>query len=295
MNVPSALLPSAPSTDHLSLALHTLSKSPNLTHLSLKGNVVLSPCFFGPENHDDPSTVAPFWPSLEELDVCLNITTLSGHWLYKRDPSNPESDPEPTLYGNNVHTINLEEDLSTHSSDSESPESLDEPLQSEIPDTLQVDMDEATERALATPRFRTVLDGDRVRPMLIAMARAAATRHMPAMRRLALHLNPDSLSGLDIICLVDDATPSESQQEGYEAGKTAKFSSPKPCRLKHWDVSIGSEAKWTPPEDLKAAWEDSARGGLRAKDGAGGSTEDKLGDSSVKIEYYSDRDLVFLG
>ena len=208
-----------------------------------------------------------------------------------RDPSKPEA----LLYGDNLHAINLEEDLSTYWSDSENPEALDKPLRFEIPHTIQVERAEAIERANATPRFRTMLDGDRLHPMLMAMARAAATRHMPAMRRLALHLNPDSLSGLDILCLVDVATPGESRQEGYEAGTTATSSSPKPCKLKHWDVSIGIEAKWTPPEDLQAAWKNSASGGYRAKNGAGGSTEDEVEESSVKIEYYSDRDLVFLG
>lgn len=212
-----------------------------------------------------------------------------------RDPSNTGSDPEPVLYGNYLHAINLENDLSTHSSDSESPEALDEPLQFEVPHTIQVEMAETIERANATPRFRTMLDGDRLNPMLMAMARAAATRHMPAIRRLALHLNPDSLSGLDILCLVDDGTSDESRQEGYEAGKMATSSSPKACKLKHWDVSIGIEAKWTPPEDLQAAWKDSAGGVDRARNGAGGSLEDEVEESSVNIEYYSDRDLVFLG
>ncbi|MCJ1469430.1 hypothetical protein MMC07_008063 [Pseudocyphellaria aurata] len=82
---PSALMDSEPSTDHLSQALHALSLSPNLVHLSLGGNVVLSPCFFWPQEPTATAT-APLWPHLQDLQIDLNRTTPDGTWLYVHDP-----------------------------------------------------------------------------------------------------------------------------------------------------------------------------------------------------------------
>lgn len=267
--LPSALMPFNPPTDHLSLALHALSQSPNLTDLSLKGDIVLSPCFFWPDNYD-PSTIAPFWPRLEELDVWLNITTPSGDWLYVRDPSEFVHGPgvAPPLA---EFELEEEEDGSTHSTDSDSS----------IPENYHSPLNEYLDGRSPSDRFRTILDGDRLHPMLMAMARAAADDRMPAMHRIALHLNTNSLGGLEVECLVDGAPTTESRQEA-ETTTLSSSSLSRPC--KRWQVSIGLEAKWTPPEDLQAAWKKSARGETRAKNGINGSADDDEG--LVTIEYY---------
>lgn len=278
-NLSSALPMFAPSTDHLSLALHALSQSPKLTHLSLKGDIVLSPCFFWPDDDDnDPSAKAPFWPCLEDLDVYLNITTPSGHWLYVRDPSDSDPEPDPVdedpLTPTDLLQLDEEENGSTHSSDSDN---------SEVPDTFNARLQEHLDGTSPSHRFRTMLDGDRLHPMLMAMARAAG--RMPAVRRLALHLNPNSLGGIDLECLVGPAT-AESGQEGHET-KTTTPSSSSPQPYKHWQVSIGLEAKWTPPEDLQDAWKKSAGGGPRAKYGADDRAEDDEDEElPIRVEYY---------
>ena len=87
VKISSALLTSAPSVDHLSPALHTLSQSPNLTCLYLEGTIVLHPCFFRPRNHADPTF---FRPRLQDLMVELSITTYENNRLYKRGPGDTE-------------------------------------------------------------------------------------------------------------------------------------------------------------------------------------------------------------
>lgn len=137
---PSALPLFAPSIDHLSLALYALSQPPNLTNFSLKGDVVLSSCFFWPDSDDDLSTTAPFWPRLESLDICLNITTPSGHWLYVRDPSGSYEDLVNPLNPNELLELeDLEaENDSVHSSDSDNtevPDVFNERLQEQLDGT----------------------------------------------------------------------------------------------------------------------------------------------------------------
>lgn len=143
--LPSALPVFAPSTDHISLALHALPQSPNLTHFSLRGDIFSSPCFFWPDSDNEISTKAPFWPRLEELDVCLNITTPSGQWLYMRDPSDSDHymrDPfgSDLLTQSDLLELDEGENGSTHSSDSDN---------SEVPDTFCDSRSTLTARALS--------------------------------------------------------------------------------------------------------------------------------------------------
>lgn len=247
--LPSALPQFAPTTDHLSLALHTLSQSPNLTRFSLKGDIVLSPCFFWPD--DDPPTVTPFWPRLEFLDVNLNITTPTGHWLYMRDPSRSSPDPDPDPDDEDPLTLTeiLRLDESSHSSDSDN---------SEVPDIFSERVQEYLDGAHPSNQFRTIIDGERLNPMLTAMARAAC--HMPAMGSLTLHVNTKSLSGLDVQYI----TTTSKLPHGPN---------------RRWEVFIGEEAKWNPPDDLQEEWRKSARGGAEATDAA---EEEDL----IMIDYY---------
>lgn len=144
--------------------------------------------------------MAPFWPRLEDLDVCLNITTPTGDWLYVRDPSEfvhgPGVAPPLVNYqleenNGSTHSFQLEaENGSTHSTDSDSS----------VPETYPSPLIEYLDGRSSSDQFRIILDGKRLHPMLMAMAHAAADDRMPAMHRMALHLNPNSLGGLDVEC-----------------------------------------------------------------------------------------------
>lgn len=93
--------------------------------------------------------------------------------------------------------------------------------------------------------------------MLMAMVHAAATGRLPAMRRVALHLNSNSQSGLDVECLVGDAFTTEE----YQAVPTIAPARPH----KYWRVYVGLETNWTPPEDVQDAWKKSAGEGCQSR------------------------------
>ena len=287
---PSALLPSAPSTDHLSLALHTLSLSPNLTHFHLSGDIVLSPCFFWPQ---DPAGPTPFWPQLQELTVELNITTPDGNWLYKRDPDDPHhyDDDEDVdaltlpdlLELTEILGIGPENETPTHSTDSEVPptfhnerlQSLSDKSELELWFPKKIPGEELLLLAMSSMdgsepvrAFRKILDGERLNPMLMAMARAA--RQMPAMRSLLLSLNEDSSSAFKVGAFsrwidahifrknngIVDAEPAEEDEEDETAA----------MRKKCWFVSTG-ESKWSVPEEVLATWKSAGAedDGIRIK------------------------------
>ena len=79
-NPASALLPSYPTIDHLSLALHGLSQGANLTHLTLCGDCVISGDLFWPESQ----RTRPSWPNMLEFNVQFNMTTPDGGWYFIR-------------------------------------------------------------------------------------------------------------------------------------------------------------------------------------------------------------------
>jgi hypothetical protein len=157
----SVLLPSLPSTDHLSLALQRFSQLPLLTTLKLRGGIVMSPCFFWPEG--SPSIDVSFWPRLQYLEVWLNSTTPSGEWYHIGDPNDRD---EGRLVDRDPLTMSdLEPGDSVHSSDSDNPE---------VPDTYSPRLEEHLRGEWPWHSFRKVLDPERIDPMLMAMARATA-------------------------------------------------------------------------------------------------------------------------
>ncbi|KAI4102253.1 MAG: hypothetical protein L6R37_004503 [Teloschistes peruensis] len=87
---PSALLPSEPSTDHLSHALYALSQSSTLTSLILKP-IFISPELYWPAN--SPST-PPAWHRIQHYHVEFGLSTPDGDWYFIRDPSTPIDDEE---------------------------------------------------------------------------------------------------------------------------------------------------------------------------------------------------------
>jgi hypothetical protein len=91
--ISSTLHPSSPSTDHLSLTLHTLSCS-SLTRLKLTSHITISPSIFYGATPANP----PFWPNLKHFDITLSRTTPTGEWYWDRDPENPEAVSDFNFY-----------------------------------------------------------------------------------------------------------------------------------------------------------------------------------------------------
>lgn len=206
--------------------------------------MVLSPCFFWPEN---PSTPTPFWPHLQKLEVSLNITTPEGKWLYVRDPEDPydyDEDIElPALSSvlELAHLLGIMVEngmVATYSNNVKVPQLFNERFQSYL-DGLKPER-----------YFRKIIDGERLNPMLMAMARAA--RHMPAIRSLRLHICTHTFgSAVDVLYFAcgrrsgavfdkfygNDADGQEEERSG-----------------KRWVVIVGKESKWSVPEYLQAAW-----------------------------------------
>ena len=294
VKISSALLTSAPSVDHLSLALHTLSQSPNLTYLYLGGTIVLSPCFFWPQDHADPT---PFWPRLQDLIVELSITTPEGNWLYKRGPGDTEYygedgeenlDP-PTLPDllelENLLTVQPGNERSMHLSRPEVPHSFENErlqsmlnninfrlfLQERLPgrnfaDYVVLEAIELMEGLKPTTIFRKTIDGERVDPMLMAMARAA--RHMPALQDMRLSLR-------DKIPFRESGSRALGDKKGNSRAISVCLAIEKGTateRKKRWRVAIG-DSKWQVPDELVAAWKNVG-------------IED---DSDVVIEYVSNK------
>lgn len=248
--LPSALLPSTPSTDNLSLALHALSLSPNITHFTLQGDIVLSPCFFWPQ---DPTTITPCWPHLQYLDVFLNITTPEGNWLYVRDPEDSDDDDDD-YDDNDVEPLTLSDllELADLLGIGEDVETMLKPSSdSEFPQTFNGRLQSHLDGSKPERHFRKIIDSKRLNPMLMAMARAA--RHMPTIRRLGLHLHGVSFSEVSVWFLARGGKPEGMDLEllqDYAGGEENMMVSMK----KKWLVMMAEEGKWTVPENLQAAW-----------------------------------------
>lgn len=179
----SALLPSSPRTDHISLALHHLSQSPNLTNLELKGNVVLSPSILwlsseqedeewigmnkkdknGSLNTFSPTSPSPppVWPHLQIMRITLSIITPTGEWLYI---PNPRSTP-PRRFS----PFSIPSPSSTHSSDSDHSSRSDRSLTPKEYDSLDNPSSE----------FRKLPDSEKIDEWLLAIGKAVG--HMPAI------------------------------------------------------------------------------------------------------------------
>ncbi|KAL8836842.1 MAG: hypothetical protein Q9176_006075 [Flavoplaca citrina] len=178
---PSILLPSEPSVDHLSLALHTLSLSQNLTSLCLDP-VCISPSIYWPSGLANP----PSWPNLRRHFIEFQMTTPDGRWYFVRDPSAPIDD-------------DADED---DSPDPDAPPSTDSDSDpdtnseaSKIPDTYRERREAVATGDYPVRMFRTLPDETLINPLLMAMARAAG--QMPKLQIMGLTATMSDPSGKD--------------------------------------------------------------------------------------------------
>ena len=176
MNPSSALLPSLPLIDHLSVAIHALSQSEHLTHLDLGGNIVISPSLFWP----DIQPKRPSWPHLVWVKVVFSMTTADGSWYFTRDnnasdESDDDDDDDATM---------------TDTSSTDSSEADDyETTTYQDPDPNTPDTYNEKNVALATGEkphrhFRSKADRHKLNPLYEAAAHAAA--QMPRLQRMTL-------------------------------------------------------------------------------------------------------------
>ncbi|KAL9030616.1 MAG: hypothetical protein Q9196_001283 [Gyalolechia fulgens] len=174
--LPSALLPSAPEIDHLSLALYKLSQSPTLTSIRLDP-IIISPDLYWPAN---PST-QPNWPSLRQFHVVFNMTAPDGTWYFIRDPSQPEDEDEGADDSDDPEE---EPDIDSDPDFDYGSDSFFDSGDTVQPDTYNERREARAAGDYPGRSFRTLPLDTYMNPLLLAMARAAA--YMPKMQHMSL-------------------------------------------------------------------------------------------------------------
>ncbi|KAI4117730.1 MAG: hypothetical protein LQ338_007500 [Usnochroma carphineum] len=226
---PSALLPSEPSIDHLSRALHTLSQSVSLTSLTLNP-IVISPDLYWPTNPSKP----PVWPNIRHYHVEFDMTTPDGDWYFIRDPSKPVEDDEGANDSDDHNNAQDESDTDsdTASSDSWRPDTFNERLEARAVGDYPI-------RA-----FRTLPSDSHINPLALAMARAAA--QMPQLQSMSLTSSmrdPDG-AGFELFFHAGSHV-SNLDSEPEDANK---------ARL-YWVVG-----SWRPEEEVLKVWREGKEG-----------------------------------
>lgn len=167
-NAYSALLPSFPTVDHLSLALHALSQSANLTHFTIRGPFVLSKSLFWPE----VQSRRPFWPNLLRVNIEFSMNTADGDWYFVRDDNTDVQENEQ------------EGDDDDYTEYGESSSDTDGSYDSDVPDTYDKRREEYVTGSLPYRCFRSKADLAKVHPLFEAAAKAAS--QMPRLEDMYL-------------------------------------------------------------------------------------------------------------
>ncbi|KAL8793235.1 MAG: hypothetical protein Q9195_004171 [Heterodermia aff. obscurata] len=215
--------------DHLSHALHTLSRSINLTTLDLSP-IVISPVLYWPS--DRTGVDPPHWPNLRHHHVEFNMTDPTGKWYFIRDPNRPIDQDE---------AANDSDDPEDSASDTDS-----EPLSE---DSLRPDSYAPRREAIATGAypirlFRTLPDDALMDPLLLSMARAA--EQMPRLQTMSLTStmrDPDG-AGFEVIFYAEgEHDHFDTEIEGIESARLI------------WVVG-----KWRPKEETLSKWREAKEG-----------------------------------
>ncbi len=171
LNPLSAIMPSFPTTDHLSLAIHAISQSENLTHLDLGNHIVISPSLFWP----DTQTKQPSWPNLVWVEVQFSMNTADGDWYFTRD--------------DNADVESEDDDDAESDTASFDGSGADDTTTKQNPDPDTPDTYNEKKVALAIGdepyrEFRSRADPGKLNPLFEAAAQAAA--QMPRLQRMTL-------------------------------------------------------------------------------------------------------------
>ncbi len=169
LNPLSALMPSFPRTDHLSLAIHALSQSENLTHLDLGENIVISPSLFWPNT----KTKQPFWPNLVSVKVVFSMNTADGDWYFKANIESADDDDDD----GESDTLSSDGSQADDTTTKQNPD----------PDTPDTYNEKKVALAIGEKPYchmRGRADPGKLNPLFEAAARAAA--QMPRLQRMTL-------------------------------------------------------------------------------------------------------------
>ena len=277
----SALQPFALGIDHLSLALHRLSLSPNLKHVSL-GVTTISPCVFWPGKDREGGANAeepPFWPRLETYQVRSGIVAADGDWLYRpaddHDPSrdwdrvlNPVDDPEDWKW----------KEFLPHKPDPQDyfDGELSNPYMYDVCEQYMFSEDYPV-GDLPGRRFRTLPSPAKLNPWFEAMA-LAGTR-MPSMQLFEVSICPPQDGSR-----VDVAFSTKRGRKEFEWEDQSKTYRPEESTIELWKHARGDlEGEL----DVSINEEESASDGDEEMDDTEQSDE---GDDSEGEEYEDDDD-----
>ena len=163
LNPSSALVPSYPPIDRLSLGIHVISQAQNMKHLNLGAAIVISPSIFWPETQIKP----PYWPNLVSVEVDFSMNTADGDWYFMRKDNDTEIQPYNDDADFEAGAIIIEQNPDP-----------------DIPDTYN-----EKNVALATGKqpyriYRSRADPGKLNPLFVAAAKAAA--YMPQLQRMSL-------------------------------------------------------------------------------------------------------------
>ncbi|MCJ1434059.1 hypothetical protein MMC27_003425 [Xylographa pallens] len=233
---PSVLLPTLPTIDHLSLALHTLSQSQNLTELTLSGPLVISDALFWPATSATASLSRapglPFWPNMQKLVVEFSPIAPDGSWCFLREElSSVES----------AHEAREMERATQREAATYAPEWGD--CYNALTMRTQIGLFPARE-------FRRVPDAAKIPALMLALARAAA--RMPRLKRLHVDVAPRLPFAFGVRYLA----PGEAYRPFFDVGNprivyrktTAPLDDEALPRL-YWTVR-----GWRPVEEVLALW-----------------------------------------
>ncbi|KAF8476810.1 hypothetical protein BDZ91DRAFT_843576 [Kalaharituber pfeilii] len=232
-NFPSALRPSSPTTDHLCLALNSLSQLPTLKsfYVGLFNDFVLSPSLFWPE--DDVSTIkpdSPFWPSLEHMEVSSQSCTHTGDWYHERDPTATKLTP-PFDY---QYTSLVDSDFDVGNDSDASWWSLD----SSHPDRLDAFRERYLKGEGRDLQFRTMLSHIAFNPVALSFARAVT--RMPRLRIFQFKISSPSGDGT-LEAEWARAGDQYSEYDIYGQGDEKKH---------RWTIAVQENARWEVPDEL---------------------------------------------
>lgn len=163
-------MPSFPTTDHLSLAIHSLSQSEKLTHLELSGNIVISPSLFWP----DTQSKQPSWPNLVSVSIVFSMNTADGDWYFTRDDNTSVESADNDGVETDDSSSEADKTTTEQNPDPNTPDTYNEK-------TVAIAIGDEPSRL-----FRRRADSGKLNPLFEAAAHAAT--QMPRLRRMTLRM-----------------------------------------------------------------------------------------------------------
>ncbi|MCJ1286560.1 hypothetical protein MMC26_005906 [Xylographa opegraphella] len=234
---PSVLLPSFPSIDHLSLALHTLSLAQNLTEFTLSGPFVVSSVLFWPAAASAAAAM-PFWPNMQKVVVEFSPIAPDGSWYFLRE------ELRGAALAKQVERMEAatEREVLLH--------------QTPADDSYNALLHREHVGAYPAREFRSVPDPAAMPALMLALVRAAA--RMPRLRRLHVDVAPR----LPFAFGVRYVGPGEAYDPSWDLGNTRAVH--RRAVMPRDDVGLPrlywTVGRWRPEEEVLRLWRERPRG-----------------------------------